>query len=70
MFVCRYHPNESQRTVAADDLGAKDDYDGLGYYGNSQAEGWHAMNWDCCGSEDPKALGCLFAAHVSYDDDP
>ena len=28
-----------------------------------------AKFYDCCGAEDPEALGCTTSFHVSYDDD-
>ncbi|OMO96599.1 hypothetical protein COLO4_15187 [Corchorus olitorius] len=28
-----------------------------------------AKFYDCCGAEDPEALGCTSSFHVSYDDD-
>lgn len=27
-----------------------------------------AKFYDCCGAEDPNALGCVTSAHISYDD--
>lgn len=57
-FVCRRHPAEVRLSI--DGHG-----DGLGYYGNG-AEGWDAVFWDCCGSEDPRCPGCVYQAHVPF----
>mmetsp|Transcript_13849 Transcript_13849/g.41151 ORF Transcript_13849/g.41151 Transcript_13849/m.41151 type:complete len:91 (+) Transcript_13849:387-659(+) len=58
LFVCRYHPN------CASGSG-----DGLGYYGAGEVnDGWPAIFWDCCGSEEEAAAGCTFQQHTSYDD--
>lgn len=58
LYVCRRHPGETQCSING--LG-----DGLGYYGNGQ-DHWKAEFWDCCGSEDPTAMGCCAARHVPY----
>lgn len=57
-YVCRKHPCETRCSI--DGYG-----DGLGYYGNGQ-EDWEAKFWDCCGSEDKNAPGCVAAPHVPY----
>lgn len=58
LFVCRYHPAEANCSI--DGLG-----DSLGYYCRGE-ERWDAKFWDCCGSEDPEALGCSHGEHVPY----
>ena len=56
-FVCRYHPNNAAASG-----------DGLGYYGSGDVnDNWEAKFWDCCGSEDPHAPGCIVAKHASFD---
>lgn len=57
-YVCRKHPSETRCSI--DGYG-----DGLGYYGNGQ-ENWPAQFWDCCGSEDKHAPGCVSSPHVPY----
>jgi len=57
-YVCRKHPGETKCSI--DGKG-----DALGYYGNGN-EGWEAKFWDCCGSEDPDALGCMTDCHQGY----
>jgi hypothetical protein len=58
-FVCRKHPAETKLSIEGKG-------DGLGYYGTG-AEGFEAKFWDCCGSENPLATGCVSASHVPYE---
>ena len=57
-YVCRYHPAELRLSINGGG-------DSLGYYGNGK-EGWDAKFWDCCGSEDQDAPGCMWSHHSSY----
>jgi len=58
LYVCRKHPAETKLSVAGQG-------DALGYYGNGQ-EGWEALFWDCCGSEDKSCEGCVTGPHIPY----
>lgn len=56
-FVCRKHPCE---------VGLDGGFgDGEGYYGGGQRD-FAARFWDCCGSDDPHALGCKRVFHEPY----
>ena len=57
-YVCRYHPAELRLSINGGG-------DFLGYYGNGK-EGWDAKFWDCCGSEDQNAPGCVWSRHSDY----
>ncbi|KAI9218843.1 hypothetical protein BC828DRAFT_387568 [Blastocladiella britannica] len=57
MYVCRPHPPDHYAFELDESLLA-----------SLKADRWQARFWDCCGSEDPGAPGCVTSAHVSYDE--
>lgn len=58
LFVCRKHPAELRCSINGQG-------DNLGYYGNGE-EGWPALFWDCCGSENQNEIGCKAGNHIPY----
>eukprot|EP01038_Epipyxis_sp_PR26KG_P016241 gene16241-22108_t len=58
IIICAEHPGESKCSITGHG-------DGLGYYGNG-IDHWEAKFWDCCGSEDFSAHGCVYGTHIPY----
>ncbi|KAK8946100.1 hypothetical protein KSP40_PGU006011 [Platanthera guangdongensis] len=61
-FVCRRH-DDQKRSVSSLSLCCPRYYE-LG----PEDPPYAAKFYDCCGAEDPDALGCRTDFHVSYDD--